>query len=83
MESLLDAMQESEEDPEKKDGIRIMQMLKKTNDGVRELRYFADLDKSKVTAQERKDALALLDRMQNQLSEFWKTHKKPEGTIWD
>lgn len=83
LETLMEAMQEAEDDPEKKDGIRIMRTIKRTSDCLHELKYFADLDKGKVKACDRTDVLALLERIQDQISVFWKTHAKPEGTIWD
>ena len=83
LESMLDVMLEAEEDPDKKNGIRIIQAIKKAVDDTHELKYFADLGNGKVASQDRKDALALLEQRQKQLSEFWETHKKPEGTVWD
>lgn len=83
VDSLLDTMIEMENDPERKDGIRIMQAMKKASDSLDDLKYFADPDKGKVRAKDRADALTLLDCVQKHLTDFWETHTKPEGTMWD
>lgn len=83
MDCLLDDMLEIENDSERRKGIQIMREMHTAENRIHELRYFADLGTNIVPAKDRDDVLTLLDHINNDLSSFWNSHKRPEGTMWD
>lgn len=83
LDQALGVLLKNEVDPKRKECIRIMQKVHTAENGIHDLRYFADWDADTVHDKDRKDALDLLEHISDHLSEFWDAHKKPEGTMWD
>lgn len=79
-EIALETILEVEDDQVKKNHIKIMLGMKKLNDSIGELRYFAD---SHSAQNDSADALAVIEQMQSKVDDFLKHHKKPENTMWD